>query len=475
MSATTTGPAPDVTAPGETALVGDAAVALVPARQRRFPGAPTRRLALLVLATAPLWLASGSPPGRWTAIGALVAVLFLTLFDAARTPGPSALAVSRRAPERVGLGDAEPFAYVVASAWPRAVRAALRDQLPAGVSRDGDAAPCVVVPAGGERTIDVRVTGRVRGEHALGPVALLVDSPLGLARRTVRWTGDDAMTVAPSVALVRRFRLLAVQHRLRDAGVRQVRRRGRGSTVASLREYVPGDDPRHVHWKASARRDAPVVREYAAEQGQTVMIVVDAGRLMTQLVAPGRSRFDAALESALVLADVAAQAGDRVGLLVFDDVVRAYVPAGAGAGIVGRLRDALVVVQPRLVEPDYAGAFRLLAERHRRRSLVVLFTDVIDARASRSLMAHLARGAARHLPVVVALRDDALDAAARPAGRTTPLGVYESAAAEDLLLGRDDALARMRAVGVSVLDVSAHAMSAALVNRYLELKGRGAL
>ena len=87
--------------------------------------------------------------------------------------------------------------------------------------------------------------------------------------------------------------------------------------IATLREYAPGDDPRRVDWKASARRDAPVVREYQAEQGQTVLLVVDAGRLMTQLVdatppadgRPGRSRFDAALDAALVLADVAARAG----------------------------------------------------------------------------------------------------------------------------------------------------------------------
>ncbi|HEY0778093.1 MAG TPA: DUF58 domain-containing protein, partial [Gemmatirosa sp.] len=258
--------------------------------------------------------------------------------------------------------------------------------------------------------------------------------------------------------------------------------------------YAPGDDPRRVDWKASARRDTAVVREYQAEQGQTVLLLVDAGRLMTQLVdaappadgRPGRSRFDAALDSALVLADVAARAGDRVGLLVFDDAVRAWVAPAAGAAAVARVREALIPVQPVLLESDYAGAFRVLAERHRRRSLVVVFTDVIDARASRALVAHVARGAARHLPLVVAMRDAALDAAARGTPGDVPnaslagtsggtLAVYARAAAEELLLAREEALARMRGAGVSVLDVRADAMTAALVNRYLELKGRGAL
>jgi uncharacterized protein (DUF58 family) len=264
--------------------------------------------------------------------------------------------------------------------------------------------------------------------------------------------------------------------------VRQLRRRGGGSAVTALREYAPGDDPRRVDWKASARRDALVVREYGAEQGQTVVLAVDAGRLMTQLVGPGRSRFDAALDAALVLADVAARAGDRVGLLVFDDRVRAWVAPAAGAGAVARVREALVPVQPALREPDYAGAFRTLAERHRRRSLVVLFTDVVDARASRGLLAHAARGAARHLLLAVALRDESLDAAARPNGAAPgggdaggAGGLYASAAAEELLAARDEALARMRQAGVVVVDTPAGGMTAAVVNRYLELKARSAV
>ena len=501
---------------------------VAPVRGPRLPFAPTRRLALVVLAAAPLWLLSGWGWGGAVAAGALALVAVAAAIDAALAPGPAALTLARRLPGVLGLGDAAPAAYVVRARWPRAVRVTVHDRLPRAVRRlppgapppdaaldvaeppdaardarhrtagddaaddaaddEADDAPLpLVVPADGAPAVaPVTLVGEARGVHALGPVALRVAGPLGLVTRTVRWAGDERVTVAPSIAAVRRFRLLALQHRLRDAGVRQVRRRGGGSTFAALREYAPGDDPRRIDWKATARRQATLVREYTAEQGQTVLVAVDAGRLMTQLVAPRRSRLDAALDAAMVLADVAAQGGDRVGVLVFDDRVRAFVPPTAGAAAVGRIRDALVGVQPSLVESDYATAFRTLAERHRRRSLVVLFTDVIDARASRALLAHVARGAVRHLPLVVALRDDALDAAARPAGAPAApspagdapapvLGVYATAAAEELLLAREDALARMRRSGVAVLDVSARAMTAAVVNQYLAIKARGAL
>jgi uncharacterized protein (DUF58 family) len=454
------------------------------ARRARLPFAPTRRLALLVLGTAPLWLLSGWEWGRALAVAAVGVVLVAAVVDAALTPGGRSLTVTRAFPDTIGLGDESRGTYAVRARWPRSVHATLHDRLPPAVARlaergsgeaDGAPIPLRLPPDDAEATASVRVVGRARGVHALGPVALRVVGPLGLASRAVRWETRDRVTVAPSIALVREFRLLAIQRRLRDAGVRRVRRRGSGATFDALREYAPGDDPRRIDWKASARRDSLVVREYAAEQGQTIMVAVDAGRLMTQLVAPHRSRFDAALDAALLLADVAVQEGDRVGLVVFDDAVRAFVPPAGGAGAVGRIRDALVGVQPVMLESDYAAAFRTLAQRHRRRSLVVLFTDVIDARASRALLAHVARGAARHLPLVVALRDDALDATARPGGRDSALALYETAASEELLLAREDALARMRQTGVAVLDVPAHAMSAAVVNRYLELKARSAL
>jgi uncharacterized protein (DUF58 family) len=266
---------------------------------------------------------------------------------------------------------------------------------------------------------------------------------------------------------------LALQHRLHEAGVRTLRQRGEGRSFAGLREYVLGDDPRHIDWKASARRGKPITREFTIEQSQTVFTLIDAGRSMTQL-AGAFSRFEHALSAALVLTDVAGTAGDRIGTLVFDDVVRTFVPAQRGKTALRAVRNALVPVQATMTEPDYAGAFRFLASHQRRRALIVFFTDVIDVRASRALLAHVTRGAVRHLVVVVALRNDALFAAAVP-GAASERSLYESAAAEELILARDEALERMRRAGVTVIDVSPQAMTAAVVNRYLEIKARGAL
>lgn len=279
--------------------------------------------------------------------------------------------------------------------------------------------------------------------------------------------------MVPSLANVRRFRLMALQHRLQDVGIRTLRRRGEGRSFAGLREYVPGDDPRNIDWKSTARHRQVMLREFTVERSQTVVALVDCGRAMTQL-AGEFARIEHVLAAAMLLTDVAAVSGDQVGALVFDDVVRAFVPPQRGRAALGTIREALSGISASMAEPDYATAFRMLALRQRCRALVVFFTDVIDARASRSLIAYLGRAASRHVVVVVAIRNEELVATTRPAAANAK-AVYLSAAAEELVGEREEALSRMRRAGVAVLDVAAAQMATAVVNRYLEIKARGLL
>jgi uncharacterized protein (DUF58 family) len=325
----------------------------------------------------------------------------------------------------------------------------------------------------GTATVAFEVSGMARGLVTLGMIGAQVTTRLGLLAARTTFTPADTILVTPSVSNVRRFRLLAVQHRLHAAGVRVLRQRGDSRAFAGLRDYAVGDDPRHIDWKATARRRKHMVREFTIEQSQTIFILVESGRAMTQL-AGEFSRLEHALSAALVLTDVAATSGDRVGAMVFDQEVRAFVPPSRGDAALRLVRNALIPVTATMAEPDYAGAFRYLATRQRRRALIVFFTDVIDERASRALVAHVTRSAARHLVVVVALRNDDVFEAAVPRGERD-LALYTSAAAEELVAGRQAVLERMRRAGVTVLDVSPQAMTAAVVNKYLEIKGRGAL
>ncbi|MGD8277048.1 MAG: DUF58 domain-containing protein, partial [Gemmatimonadota bacterium] len=409
----------------------------------RFRYSPSRRFALLLAAVAPVWLLSGSPAGTLLATGLTLIAVAAAIVDALTLPDAGSLDVRRTLPGSIGLGEQADIEYRITSRWGLPLDIGIHDLMPGGVDRAGGDTPDrpaaappslpswigrVRVPAHGYASIRTAVTGRTRGVHPHGRVVLRVRGRLALVRRSLEYAPGGATAVVPSLVGIRRYRLLTVQRRLRDVGIRTLRRRGEGATFASLREYVEGDDPRRVDWKATARRGKLITREYSVEQGQTVVIAIDAGRIMTQL-SDGVSRFEHALTSAVLLADVATRSGDHVSLLVFNDQVRAFVPAARGSLAVRRIREAVLPLAANMMEPDYAGAFRTLAARHRKRSLVVLYTDVIDARASRALIAHTARSARRHLPLVVALRNDELAGAAMPAP-DGDASVFESAAAE---------------------------------------------
>jgi uncharacterized protein (DUF58 family) len=465
-------------------------VRLIAGVRQRLRYHATRKLAYLVVLLAPVWLLTAFDWG-WVA-GVIVSglVVVAVIADALALPAARDVTIERELPPTVGVGDTVEGEVRATAVWDTPVRLRMYDQLPVSLDQPAERAHDVrTIPRGGGTAVfPFSVRGRVRGRWPLGMVVLRALGPLGLVERSLVFphrpsTDDDVLAgravadsviVAPSIAGIGRFRLLALQQRLRDPGSRNIRRRGEGMSFAGLRDYALGDDPRRIDWKASARRNKLIAREFTIEQGQTVMIAVDAGRLMTQL-AGEHSRFEHALSSALILADVALSNGDRVGLIVFDDDIRAWVAPGKGRATLQRIRDALVPAVATMAEPDYALAFRTLAARHRKRSLVVVFTDAIDVRASQALIAYTSRSAARHLPLVVALRNDELAAAAVPAARVATEAVYESAAAEELLSARDEALQRMRKAGVSVLDVSPRQMTAAVINRYLELKGRAAL
>jgi uncharacterized protein (DUF58 family) len=312
-----------------------------------------------------------------------------------------------------------------------------------------------------------------RGIGRGGTLDIRILGPLGLAWRQGRLELPWTATVYPTL-LAASLRALPVQWaRRREAGLRNVRRPGEGRLFEGLREWVPGDDTRIIDWKATARRGKPIARQYEDERRQQVLLVIDAGRLLTAEI-NGVPRLESVIAAALQLAHAAVEHDDNIGLLVFADTVQRYVAPARGRRALRAVLEGLAAAEGRLVESDYPAAFRHLAARSRKRALTVLFTDVVDRTASDALVAHTATLRPRHLPLAVTLRDPALEAlaSARP---DAPAAAFQRAAAEELLNAREAALAEMRSRGVMVLDVAPGSAGAAVVERYHGLKRRGVL
>ena len=433
---------------------------------------PTRRWSAVAAALALLWPLSGM-----IGVGPVVALdlLWLLLWGADwwLAPDLAALDVARDVPEGFSVGRTLPIRYRWRSGHRWSTRLAVREALPAPLQEGPAPVRHLVLPPRGTTVEIHQVTPHRRGTGTGGTLWLRAAGPLGLAEVRGRLERPFDATVFPDLTEAALRSLPMRIGRRREAGLRTVRRLGEGRVFETLREWVPGDDTRSIDWKATARRGKTIARQYEDERRQQVLLVLDAGRMLTAEI-DGRARLEFAIDAVVRLAYTAAAHDDDVGLLVFADRVEHFLAPRRGRRALRAVLETLARVEGRLVEPDYPGAFSFLAARNRKRAMVVFFTDVIDRTASESLVVHTGTLRPRHLPVAVTLRDPALERTA-VAHAESAAQAFDRAAAEELLAARAEALAQMRARGVLVVDVPPAQAARSVVEQYERLKRRGVL
>jgi uncharacterized protein (DUF58 family) len=408
----------------------------------------------------------------------LVAILYhaglvaVVARDWALLPGRRGFSARRAMPEPFSLGEHEEVRVIVSNPAAASLLARVADHAPDDLHprpRELEG----VFDARGSLTVAYTTSSPRRGAYRFGSIDLRVARRDGWLRRQVRIPLDHEVAVFPNIVAIKRIQLTLRRGLRALVGQRRARPPGASTAFAGLRDYVRGDDVRRISWTATARRDRPVMVEVEAERGQQVMIALDCGRLMT---APAGDlvKLDHAVNAALMLAWVAQAYGDRVGLMTFDDRVTNFIKPERGSAQLHVLTEALYAIKASYVEPDFGHAMTHLALRIGRRSMVVVLTDLQDPNASRELVAHCLRLAARHLVLVVAMSDPEV-LAARDAPVTTSARAYQWAAAEEFVSSRRESFELLRRGGVLGLDVVAGSLSPALVERYLELKERALL
>ena len=423
--------------------------------------------ALVLLAILPLALAAATLADRTLLLPMLAADLGIALVAAldAWLSRRALVSVKRHAPAVLSIGRPNLITLELRSSARRRLEVSVTDDLFDTAACD-DLPATLALPARGLATARYHVRPTRRGAHVLGDHHVRYLSPLGLWIRQVTVPAASPVKVYPDVQAVRAYELMARQDR-DPAALKSSRRRGGESEFERLREYRRGDEFRSIDWKATARRQKLISREYQLESNQNILFLLDAGRLMTARSA-GLSLFDHALNATLMLSHVAARGGDRVGLLAFADGIKSYAPPVGGAGAARQIIQAGYDLHPDLVETDYAAAFEHVGLRVRKRSLVVLFTQVVDDVAAAELL-RLMRGVMpRHLPLMVILRDVEIDAMVEGPDE----GPYVRGAAAELASFRDRLVRDLKRQGALVLDVAPGQLTPALINRYLEIKAR---
>lgn len=294
----------------------------------------------------------------------------------------------------------------------------------------------------------------------------------GLAWHNWRVPAGQTVLVYPDLV---GLRSLSIRLALQNTGtMRTARTLGQGTEFRELRDYRQGDDLRKINWNATARRSQPIVQVLEPEREQTLIVLLDQGRLMTAQV-EGLQRFDWGVNAALSLAMAGIERGDRVGVGVFDKTLNTWLPPERHSTQFLRILERLAPLEPNFQEPDYFGVINQIVGQQTRRALVVILTDIVDHTASSELLTALTRLVPRYLPLCVTLRDPQVDAIAHAPNTLDPQDAYHRSVALDLLAQRQGTFRLLQQQGVLVLDAPAHHISEELVDHYLRLKARDRL
>ncbi|WP_062528736.1 DUF58 domain-containing protein [Demequina rhizosphaerae] len=399
----------------------------------------------------------------------VLGVVALALVDTWLAPPTHAVGVRREAPGSVRLSQSATTRLLVANVGRRRVRGAVRDAWQPSAGASGERHAFALAP-GETETFRTALTPTRRGDRQAGPVTIRTFGPLRLAGRQRSLEAPARLRVLPEFASRRHLPSRLVRLREID-GRTAVRLKGAGAEFDSLRDYVIGDDVRTIDWRGTARRGEVVVRTYRPERDRRVVIALDSARLSAARVGDA-PRLDASIEAALLLAALAAHAGDRVQATAFDRAEQARA-ASTGSRIVASLADALATVEPSLLEPDWPALVRLVESRVSQRSLVVLLTTVDTSAMDSGLIEAVAALQRRHQVLVGSVEDPELGE--MMAGREDADSVYGAGAAARAMLEREAVATRLRQLGAEVVLALPDDLAPAVCDRYLALKAAGRL
>lgn len=421
-------------------------------------------LALAALVPIIMW------PGVVTWLLSLAVLILVLLFDLIFSASPRQVALRRSLPAGVRLGDQSVSVLRLANESKKVLRAWVKDgwQPSAGAS---NALSSIRIQPGERATVSVLLSPSRRGDLLTHHVSIRSFGPLGMAARQSTISAPGRLRVLPPFNSKRH--LPSKLRKLRELdGRAAVQLRGAGTEFDSLRDYVRGDDVRSIDWRATARRQEVVVRTWRPERDRRVVIVLDTSRTSATRI-EDETALDTGIEASLLLAVLAERGGDRVSLVAYDRRVRAKVSSTGKGNMLNAMVQSLAPLEPELIELNASAITGQIRDVTAHRALVVLVTS-LDAGAAEDNLIPLASALAqKHVVVVAAVRDPAVDQARLDRSSTTT--TYRAAAAEHALNRRAAITAVLKQAGVEVVDAPPQELPPQLADMYIRLKAAGRL
>lgn len=438
---------------------------------------PNRQLVILSLLPLAVTMSLYVLPAATAVVLAIDLILVIAiLIDSFTIPKSKQLIVTREMRSVATRGERHPIEISVTNRSKRTLTMQIQEDLDQSIEVDQDVIDATVDPKS-RISFTIHITPSKRGEYTLQYVHLTVVSRFGLWKRFYKIGPRETLRVYPALKQISRYAMYARMNRMSLLGLRRTRRAGTDNEFERLRDYNPDDNFKAIDWRATSRRMKLTVKDFQSNQSQRIIFMIDCGRMMVN-ESDGFSLFDAAIDSALTLGYVALARHDQVGLMCFNNQVVRWVPPKSGRSHLNTMVHAVHDVEPELTESRFDEAFLHLHRHCRKRSLVVLITNLIDDRNASSVEGQVKHLVGKHLPMTVLFRDSELFGPAdavvsqKSLVNVDDVQLYRAAAASDILLWREKVLVDMKNSGVLTLDVFPEDLTAPLINEYLRIKAQ---
>jgi uncharacterized protein (DUF58 family) len=406
---------------------------------------------------------------------ALGVIVLLTILDTIQMYGnrtPNLVEATRITPERFSNGDLNDVTIRIKNNYPFSISIIIIDELPFQFQKR-DLSYQTSLNAGEEKNMHYNLRPVERGEYHFGTVNVLTKSRLKLVIRRFQPEAASVVKVYPSFIQMRKFELLAISDRLSEAGIKKIRKIGHQMEFDQIRDYIKGDDYRTINWKATARKTHLMVNQYQDEKSQQVIALVDMGRTM-KMPFEGMTLLDYAINTTLVISNIAMLKHDKAGVLTFNNKVRTQIPPQRHKLHLQTIMECLYNQQTGFAEHDLTAVYGMVRRHIHHRSLLMLFTNFESLNSAKREMVILKKLAKDHLVVVVFFENTEIKSLTETITETTEQ-IYIKAIAEKFIYDKKLIVRELENNGIHAVLTEPGKLTVNTINKYLELKARGAL
>ena len=402
----------------------------------------------------------------------ILAVLLLVfiMLDLITLYSKQGISAQRALPEKLSNSDQNPIIIRVKNNFNFKMGIEIIDELPIQFQKR-DFLHKMEIAARQSKKYEYSVRPVERGEYRFGKLNIFISSPLQLAKKRLVFDEDQSVKVYPSYIQMRQYDFMAIDNRLKQPGLKKLRRLGHTQEFEQIKEYVSGDDVRSINWKATAKQSGLMVNQYQDEKAQPIYLVIDTGRVM-KMPFEGLSLLDYSINSALAFANVAIQKKDKVGLLSFSHEMGKLLPATAKKSHLNSILEALYNVNTKFLDSDFGLLFTWIKAKISHRSLLMLFTNFEHMNALDRNMPYLKALAKQHVLVVIFFENTELEKVIQNKAETLPDIAHQIIAA-DFSFEKRLMAKKLRQNGIQTVLTPPGDLTVNTINKYLEIKARG--